>query len=99
MIKATNEVSIIAITLIIPGPSTLPIAPVRGLIRPNKIRNVNTTATWARTRFPFLKPGVIINRIIPVNTGIRAVTEGVREAKYAQLPRIINTSEFRKFIK
>lgn len=96
---AKSEVIIITNTLTIPGILALTIAPVNGLIRPKRIRNVNTTAICADTLLPFLKPGVIIKRIVPVNTGISAVNEGVSDVKYAQVPRVISTSELRKFIK
>ncbi len=79
MIVATNEVIIIIRTLVTPRLSDLPIAPVKGFIRPRSIKNVRVTAIWAKTRFPFLNPGVIATRIIPAKTGINAVIDGVTE--------------------
>jgi len=74
-------------------------APVKGLIRPRSIINVSPTAMWAIWGFPFLYQGVMVTRIIPAKTGIKAVTEGLSEERYAQLPRAINTIALRKFIK
>jgi hypothetical protein len=99
MIIAISDVIIITNTLAIPRLSDLPMAPISGFRRPRSIRSVRTTAIWARTWFPFLYPGVIPIRIIPAITGMRAVTEGVSDEKYAQLPMEINTIAFRKFIK
>lgn len=90
---------IIIITLTIPGSSDLFIAPVKGLKRPRRITNVSPTAIWARIRFPFLNPGVMTIRIIPARTGIKEVTEGDSDEKYAQPPRVINTIAFSKLIK
>jgi hypothetical protein len=96
---AIIDVSIITETLAIPVLSDLPIAPVNGFMSPRSITNVRITAICARTRFPFLNPGVIITRIIPPKTGIKAVTDGCSELKYAQAPREIKTMAFSKLIK
>ena len=79
--------------------SDLPTAPVNGFISPIRMRKVRTTAKCASILFPFLKPGVIRSRIIPAMTGIRAVTEGVSDEKYAQLPRVIRTKALIRFTK
>jgi len=90
---------IIIITLTIERSSDLLIAPIKGLIRPIRITNVSPTAIWARTRFSFLNPGVMAIRIVPAKTGIKEVTEGVSDVRYAQLPKMINTIALSKFIK
>lgn len=97
-IRAKSEEIIITTTLAIPKLSALPIAPDNGLINPNNIRKVITTATCAKIRFPFRNPGVTAKRIIPAKTGISAVTDGVSEVKYAQLPKIMRTIELKKLI-
>lgn len=98
-VNAINDEIIIIITLAIPRLSDLLIAPVKGLTRPMRITNVRPTAIWARTRFPFLNPGVMVIRIIPTIAGIKELTEGVSDVRYAQLPKIINTIALNKFIK
>jgi len=94
---AKREETIITVTLAIPRLSALPIAPVKGLINPISRRSVKTTATWAKTLFPFLKPGVTASNMIPPKTGIKAVTEGFSDVKYAQAPRVIKTRELIRF--
>ena len=102
LIKKTMAVTdemIITETRIIPGAYDLPMAPVRGFMRPRSIRKVSPTAIWARTRFPFRKPGVMTRRMIPAMTGIRAVTEGVAEESHAQPPKMTRMIALRRFIK
>jgi hypothetical protein len=76
----------------------LPMEPKRGLNRANRIIRVSPTAIWATTRLPFLNQGVKINNTKPEITGIRAVAECVSEPKYPQVPIIIKTTAFTRFI-
>ena len=48
------------------------------------------------TLFSFLTPGLIINKITPMITGIRAVTALVSDSKYPQAPMEISIITFIK---
>lgn len=98
-IMAITDVAIIIVTLTIPDKSDLSMAPVSGLVSPSNITKVSTTAICAMMRLLLFNPGVIAIRMRPAKTGIRAVTDGVSEAKYAQLPRTTSTIALNKFTK
>ncbi|MBB78739.1 MAG: hypothetical protein CL844_07025 [Crocinitomicaceae bacterium] len=73
-------------------------APINGLIRPIKITNVIITAIWACTLFSFFNPTYRKTKAAPAKAGIRAVGEGVSEAKYPHKEKKINISAFDKLM-
>ena len=48
------------------------------------------------TLFSFLTPGYMAIKTIPKNEGINAVTEGVSEAKYPHVERLIRIKALNK---
>jgi hypothetical protein len=79
--SATTVVMIMKTMRIIAIESTLPIAPVSGLINTIRTRSVNNTAICAMALFSFLTPLLQKSNTNPIIPGISAVTDGVSEEK------------------
>ncbi|WP_435261907.1 hypothetical protein [Tenacibaculum sp. nBUS_03] len=96
VIRAINVVNIINEILTIPIILSLSKAPIRGLIRPKRTISVKRTAICAGIFASFFTPEFIANNISPIKTGINAVTDGVLDVKYAQVPNPIKVKAFSK---
>ena len=68
-------------TRIMAAVSDLPIAPVKGFIKPIKTRRVSGAAMCATILFSFLTPLLSRSSATPINVGIKAVMDGLSEEK------------------